>query len=418
MALAALGEWRSRRWAAPPRAAGPDGLESRVLLERVPVEMSEPARRVRPRRSVLGCLGALVVLLLVVFLATELAFRIDDWREGRDADFYLPSQDFSEAMYEPHPYLGVVLRPGYDRAPDPEQTKGYQTHVNALGLRGPETTREKPPGTYRILCLGGSTTFGTGATGDAQTYPAQLQEILNRAAAAGHAPADRTYEVLNCGVSGYNTADSLIDLELRGLELQPDAVIVYHAANDARISQSRDFEPDFSNMRRPPPLREVSALDAFLLRNVRTYARLARGTDPEQQLGKMADWVFVPGYMEKFVSASVWVNDEGLAVFRRNLRNIVAVCRTAGVEVMLETFATADTTSPMQHSMGPFLIRANEEIVALGQEQDVPVCPTAAELSGKPQLFDDWIHLNDGGELAHARVVAEFAAANGLFGLN
>jgi lysophospholipase L1-like esterase len=373
--------------------------------------MSEPARRTRPRRSALGCLGGLVVLLALGFAAAEAAFRIDDWREGRNADFYLPQQDFSKAMFVPHPYLGVVLRPGYD-APPP-----YRRHINALGMRGPETTREKPAGTYRILCIGGSTTFGTGATEDAYTYPARLQELLNREVEKGRVPAGRTFEVLNAGVSGYNTADSLIDLALRGVELQPDAVLVYHAANDERMIQSRGFKPDFSHVRRPPPIKELSGLDTFLLRHVRTYARLVRGTDPEEQLGAMAEWVFVPGFNGMMVPASVRLNEYGLTVFRRNLREIVAVARSAGAEVVFETFAYKERDAAEPTALTVYLDRANQEITSLGLELDVPVCPTAERLTGKQSLYDDLVHFNDTGELSHARVVAEFAIGAGLFGL-
>jgi lysophospholipase L1-like esterase len=380
--------------------------------------MSEPARRARPRRSALGCLGALVVLLLLVLAAGEVAMRIDDWRAGRDADFFLPHQDFSEAQYVPHPYLGVVQRPGWDKREPPPGSKRYQVHINALGLRGPETTREKPPGIYRIICIGGSTTFGTGATSDDKAYPARLQQALNHLADTGHAPEGLRYEVLNGGVSGYNSIDSLINLELRLLELQPDAVIDYDAANDARIIQTRDFEPDYSNYRRPPPIVELSALDRFLLGHCRLYAHLVRGTDPEQQLGAMADWVFVPDFEKKTVSSHLWINEYGLTVFARNLRSICAVTRSAGAQPVLQTFAVRMADDPKFPEMGPFLKRANQVIRDVGAELDVPVLPTAEALTGQAQLYDDWMHFNDNGEVEHARAVANAALEQGLFGLH
>ena len=361
--------------------------------------MSEPVRRARPRRSVLGCLGALVVLLLLILAAGEVALRIDDWRAGRDADFFLPRQAFSLSQYVPHPYLGIVQRPGWDkREPPPgENVKHYQVHINALGLRGPETTREKPPGIYRIICIGGSTTFGTGATSDEKSYPARLQALLNRLAETGHAPEGIRYEVLNGGVSGYNSVDSLINLELRLLELQPDAVIDYDAVNDGRIIQTRDFEADYSNMRRPPPIKELSALDRFLLGHCRLYAHLVRGTDPEEQLGQVADWVFVPDFKAKTVSSHLWINEYGLTVFARNLRSICAVTRAAGAQPVLQTFAVRIADDPKYPEMGPFLKRANQLILELGAELDVPVLPTAEALTGQANLFDDWMHFSASG---------------------
>jgi lysophospholipase L1-like esterase len=382
--------------------------------------MSEPVRRARPRRSVLGCLGAVVVMVLLVVAAAEVALRIADWRAGRDADFFLPHQDMSQAQYEPHPYLGLVQRPGWDKREQPAEEKGkhYQVHINALGLRGPETTREKPPGVYRIVCIGGSTTFGTGATSDDKSYPARLEALLNRLAETGHAAEGIRYEVLNAGVSGYNSIDSLINLELRLVELQPDAVIDYDAGNDGRIIQTRDFQPDYSHARRPPPIIELSALERFLLGHCHIYAHLVRGTDPEKQLGAVANWVFVPGWDQQAVSSLVWINEYGLSVFGRNLRQICAVARAAGAQPVLQTFASRLADDPTYPELGVFLARANQVIHDLGAELHVPVVPTAEMLTGKSDLYDDAMHFNDAGELAHARAIADFALKQGLFGLH
>jgi lysophospholipase L1-like esterase len=352
-----------------------------------------------------------VLLVLLASLAAELALRVSDALAGRDASFYLPSQDLSQGLYAPHPYLGVVMRSG-DRRPG-----RYQMHVNAFGMRGPETTREKPEGTWRVLCIGSSTTLGTGATRDDRTYPARLQELLQRAVGLGRAPEGRRYEVLNGGVYGYNTAESLINLELRLLELHPDAVLVYDAANDGRVIQMHGFQPDFSHARRPPPILEISALERFLLGHVRTYARLARGTDPEQQIGTLANWLFVPGFEKLSIPAAQWINEYGLSVYRRNLRNICAVTRAAGAEPLLQTYAVRGSDTPQARDMAPFIERANETMHELGAELGVSVAPVAEELTGKAELYDDWIHFNDDGELRHAQVVAQFAMAHGLLGL-
>ncbi|MCB1153066.1 SGNH/GDSL hydrolase family protein, partial [bacterium] len=68
--------------------------------------------------------------------------------------------------------------------------------INALGMRDPERTLEKPPGTFRIVVLGSSTTFGAEVS-DGETFPNYAEEILN-------ARRDgRRYEVWNAGISSY-----------------------------------------------------------------------------------------------------------------------------------------------------------------------------------------------------------------------
>jgi lysophospholipase L1-like esterase len=90
--------------------------------------------------------------------------------------------------------------------------------VNALGLRGQEVTREKAPGTFRILMLGDSFTMGKGVADD-QTFSVQLQAALN----ASGRTCGRKIEVLNGGVDSYAPVLSLIELkELAAL--RPDMV--------------------------------------------------------------------------------------------------------------------------------------------------------------------------------------------------
>ena len=53
-------------------------------------------------------------------------------------------------MFSPHHYLAYYPSPGY--------AKGENRH-NSLGYRGEEFAVPKPPSVYRIVCLGGSTTY-------------------------------------------------------------------------------------------------------------------------------------------------------------------------------------------------------------------------------------------------------------------
>jgi len=95
--------------------------------------------------------------------------------------------------------------------------------INALGLRGPEISEEKPPGTRRILSLGESTTFGSQLRWD-ETYSHRLEELLRE--------AGRPVEVLNGAVRAWSTVQSTRFLELEIDSLAPDAVLFYHEVND------------------------------------------------------------------------------------------------------------------------------------------------------------------------------------------
>src|SRR6185436_798407 len=108
---------------------------------------------------------------------------------------------------------------------------------------------------------------------------------------------------------------------LRRVELDPDCFVFYGAANDARPIQSvqdREFEPDYSNLRRAWSSEVLSPFEIFLVGHVRSYAWWARGTHPEKQLGALANHMFVPGYERLHVRSDVRVNDVGVAAYLRN----------------------------------------------------------------------------------------------------
>jgi len=98
----------------------------------------------------------------------------------------------------------------------------YVQRVNNLGLRGPDTAMEKPPGTYRIVMLGDSFTMGKGVEDD-QTFTALLGASLGTRIAACGGPA---IEVLNGGVDSYAPILSYIQLKREIAPLRPDLVVL------------------------------------------------------------------------------------------------------------------------------------------------------------------------------------------------
>ncbi|MEM8711684.1 MAG: hypothetical protein AAGG01_12080, partial [Planctomycetota bacterium] len=68
--------------------------------------------------------------------------------------------------FEPHPYLIMTPKPG-----DYGQLKNKEITHTPSGFRGVEVPLEKPEGGLRIACLGGSSTYGTGPSKDAFTWP-------------------------------------------------------------------------------------------------------------------------------------------------------------------------------------------------------------------------------------------------------
>ncbi len=95
--------------------------------------------------------------------------------------------------------------------------------TNRFGYRGADPVVPKPSGVFRIVCIGGSTTYD--GDWDNTSYPAFLEQEL-RAAFPGH-----PIEVINAGVQGLRTRSQLLHLP-NFLEMQPDLVIGYLGVND------------------------------------------------------------------------------------------------------------------------------------------------------------------------------------------
>jgi hypothetical protein len=103
---------------------------------------------------------------------------------------------------------------------------GVPVRTNALGFRDNRNYQlEKRPGTFRILVLGDSVTFGHGSVYE-HTYPLLLEQRLK----AWKPSVD--WQVWNLGVPGYNTSQELAYLLEVGSAYRPDLVVVGFFGND------------------------------------------------------------------------------------------------------------------------------------------------------------------------------------------
>lgn len=352
---------------------------------------------VRHRRSWFAKLG---LATLVGLVSLELGLRLVDLLQGRPALGALAPADITGSVrYEPHPYIGYVLKPGL-----------AELGVNALGLRGPALTRRKPEGVFRVLCLGGSTTFGALVEAH-QSWPSRLELLLDEAAGPG-----RDFEVLNAGVPGYTTAESLANLATRMVEFQPDVLIVYHAINDARLIQIGGFLPDYSHKRRTWRFPQLSPLESLVLRHCRIAFRLfGERTLAASQL-RLDQLLFKDGPHP----TPAWgdgVNKVGVGVFLRNVRHILALAGEHGIAPALTTFASCPERL-VGEGHEDVLGVMNRGLATLARERDLPLLRLSGPLGGRPELFADYVHLNPEGCGVFARQVFEQGRQQGLWGLD
>jgi hypothetical protein len=102
--------------------------------------------------------------------------------------------------------------------------------INTLGFRGTEFSEIKPPNTYRIFMVGGSTMFGAGATSDETTIPGYLQQLLNE--------NDFDIEVINSGIQGADSNTELNLIKHKLITFSPDLIVIYDGWNDLRANHT------------------------------------------------------------------------------------------------------------------------------------------------------------------------------------
>jgi hypothetical protein len=184
---------------------------------------------------VLVGLAVLAAVLLAVRLRTVLQPRVslaqlspeDRQRLVREALTESPTV-FQPAWFEP--------RIGYTLPPGKWVTAWDDSFVaNALGYRAPALA--KSAGTFRVVFLGDSWTYGMGIRGK-ESFPRQLQRLANRQLGA-RAPQVEAWPL---ALPGYNTLNEIAALELFFDRLQPDAVVLCPTPND--IDSSNAVTPD------------------------------------------------------------------------------------------------------------------------------------------------------------------------------
>ena len=192
-------------------------------------------------RSLIAKLSISLIAVLVMLALLELGARV--WLNTMASpDDYIryalyDQIDPSAFRWAPHHYLNYYPSPNYNKD---------GTYHNSLGYRNDEFPIKKPEGTIRIVALGGSTTYTEKVKDNAKTFTAQLENILKEQYGYSNV------QVINAGVPGYNTWESLINLQFRVLDLEPDLVIIYHNTNDvaSRLVTPAAYRGDNSGERK------------------------------------------------------------------------------------------------------------------------------------------------------------------------
>ena len=316
------------------------------------------------------------------------------------------SIDPKEFTFTPHPYLSYYPTPNYQ--------KGLTSH-NSLGYRNDEFPLEKPNGVYRIVALGGSSTYDVSIKDNAATFTAQLEKMLRE---------DYGYQnvqVINAGVPGYNSWEILVNLEFRVLDLDPDLVIIYEGTNDvhARMVEPSAYRGDDLGRRQAWQVPAVALWERSAL--LRITSRMMNFT---RQVS-IDDFVSAPTYVswpyefrlsEGNLDPSEILKENPPIYFRRNLENMSAIAKEHNITIMLSTWAHSpylkDYAAQDYYQLA--FAENNDVVKEVAAEQHIPLFDFAEVMPQDASYWADGRHVNEAGALVKARLFAEFIDAEGL----
>jgi lysophospholipase L1-like esterase len=360
---------------------------------------SAPIRRVRQITI------PIIIIVLITLFSIEAIFRIYIASNGtRDEQaMYLWSREEINAqdqLVKPVPYLDYIANPE-----NPEHNK--------LGYRGEDIENPKPEGVFRIVALGGSTTYSTGTSSE-ESYPAVLQQILRDE--YGYTQV----EVINGGMSGYSSWENLINFAFRVLELEPDMIIIYAAVNDVVA-------------------RESASNDCYRGENALRGLNVGRGlwVEPNQPLSPSALYRFIGirlGWMSnpldlqsafKPVDIVCQADPEGTTLadrveaniptyFERNMRSLLLLAKGNNVIPVLSTWSYYVDADRPGHWIKA-INQHNDITRQLAGELNVPLYDLANNLPIDSAFWEiDGIHFVAKGTQEQAQQYAQFLDDSGL----
>jgi len=233
------------------------------------------------------------------------------------------------------PYVGFSSRmPHFVESSRAEGTATVTVAPSKLKSFNPQSfSPRKPAGTFRVFCVGGSTTYGRPFF-DRTSFAGWLRALL---------PAvdpSRSWEVINAGgisYASYRVARVVDEL----CRFQPDLFVVYVGHNE--FLERRTYA---GLLNTPAVVTELGGLvnrtrTAALLRA--GFARLGIGTASEAKRTSLGDQVHAIPI--NAVGPDAYTRDDALkaqvvAHFRFNVNRIVAMARQAGAAVVLVTPAS------------------------------------------------------------------------------
>lgn len=289
--------------------------------------------------------------------------------------------------------------------------------MNNFGFRNDrDISKEKPDGTYRIIVIGGSGAWGTGASSNNTVWTSVVEDLLRKERC--------NVEVLNAGCAGYISFQELMYLQFKLLEFSPDMIIVFDGYNDvymsslygtagytANVSPYYDVEKQFNT---EPLIFQIGGL----IKQRSNLFRLAR---------RIREKIMYESGRPMF--PFVGVNERGIEAYFSNVKSMADIFRGRGIQgiFLLQPYIAASKKdlSPDEVQMLNKARRESEVVMDAYETLRSRYRDFAARerivyhdltdifdsIDGSETVWYDHVHLNDLGHRTLANRVKDIIAA-------
>jgi hypothetical protein len=312
------------------------------------------------------------------------------------------------------------LRPGY---------RNPAVQTNSFGLRSPEVAVPKPAGTFRVLLLGDSFTFGL-RVADEQVFARQLEHQLRE---RYHRDS---IEVVNAGVLSYCPLLEYLQYRHYLHVLEPDVVILNFDMSDVQdqMAYSRDLVRDKDGVPlfvTEPSLRSntPSAMPSLLL--FEWLGRRIRGAR-----GRVQSTLEGVGFVRD-QDRYVWALDDGPTMDREAaeamapIGDLQTLLNHNHIPLILATYpqpwqVSADATPlpPVrdQYGIGRNKVHLNDrpfkKLAAFAMDRQLPFVNATAAFRGDQSpaslFLQNDFHFSPKGHERYASVLTEFIVGNSV----
>ena len=317
---------------------------------------------------------------LAVLAAAEVFLRLVPVGRERYEEFYDNIYDLSYAMV-------------------PGATNPYSSEaLNVHGFRGAAYPEAKPAGTFRILVLGDSCTFGF-KVADAEAWPAVLEQRLN--ASGRFVPV----EVINGAVPGTTLFQHLMVFRSRLARFRPDLVIDWSAPNwnpSIKLFRDRMKDPPFTVALQRP------------LRRLALYRLLQKAIKKGPTEKAFYEAYHAP--RESMADESLREVNEGfLTDYAADLEDLRALSRERGFDLVFTNYPSRDAVR--DRSLGPPRYDSPHmtALDAFCRRYGYPLIDqiAAERAAGDADLFLDTVHPTPRGHALIAEIVERRLVAEG-----